>query len=231
MARRDRLLFFDTETTGLPKRPEAPASHSANWPRVVQLAWILTDSCGRTIREGNHLVRPRGWRIQPGALRCHGITLQQARQEGAPLAVVMRRFATDLLQTDTVIGHNVMFDHRIVGAEFFRLGQGNPLQKRHAQCTMKMGHGFLQKRPEDPSDSPIHRRRFRSRPSPPGLDRLYRALFGRRLEGAHDALVDARACMECYFEMRRQSSPESEGTSANRMFAAESVAKATSSSS
>ena len=207
MAARNRLLFFDTETTGLPKRMEAPTSHLANWPRVVQLAWILTDDGGREISHGSYLIRPRGWRMQAGAQRCHGITVQQAKKEGVPLGIVMRRFATDLLQTDTVIGHNVMFDHRIVGAEFFRLGQGNPLLKRHVQCTMKMGQGFLARRKADPSDSPAHLRQRRSGPVPPSLDRLHRALFDRPVTGAHDALVDARACMACYFEMRRQTQP------------------------
>lgn len=204
MAGRNRLLFFDTETTGLPRRMDAPTSHLANWPRVVQLAWLLTDDSGRLISSGNHVVRPRGWRMQSGALRCHGITLQQARQEGQPLAVVMRRFATDLLQTDTVIGHNVMFDHRIVGAEFYRLGQGNPLLRRHVQCTMRIGQGFLAKRQADPEDAPSHRRSRRN-PVPPSLDRLHRALFGKKVIDAHDAMADTRACMACYFEMQRQT--------------------------
>lgn len=205
MATRNRLLFFDTETTGLPKRMEAPTSHLANWPRVVQLAWILTCDNGTEINSGNFLIQPRGWRIQPGALRCHGITHQQAKQQGEPLAVVMRRFATDLLQTDTVIGHNVMFDHRILGAEFFRLGQGNPMLRRHVQCTMKIGQGFLAKRAADPTDSPLSKRRYSGKPMAPGLDRLHRALFGKGVQGAHDAMVDARACMDCYFEMRNQA--------------------------
>lgn len=31
-------LFFDTETTGLPKNWKAPVSDLNNWPRLVQLA-------------------------------------------------------------------------------------------------------------------------------------------------------------------------------------------------
>ncbi len=36
-------LFFDTETTGIPKNRKAPISDSTNWPRLVQLAWLITD--------------------------------------------------------------------------------------------------------------------------------------------------------------------------------------------
>ena len=31
-------LFFDTETTGLPRNYKAPSSDTRNWPRLVQLA-------------------------------------------------------------------------------------------------------------------------------------------------------------------------------------------------
>ena len=37
-------LFFDTETTGLPLRWNAPITDIANWPRLVQLAWIVYDT-------------------------------------------------------------------------------------------------------------------------------------------------------------------------------------------
>jgi hypothetical protein len=34
-------LFFDTETTGLPKNYKAPVTDLNNWPRLVQLAWLF----------------------------------------------------------------------------------------------------------------------------------------------------------------------------------------------
>ncbi len=39
-------LVFDTETTGLPKKWNAPLSDLDNWPRCVQLAWQLHDAKG-----------------------------------------------------------------------------------------------------------------------------------------------------------------------------------------
>lgn len=145
VSRSTRYLFFDTETSGLPRQMDAPVARLENWPRVVQLAWILTDFQGRVISQRQYLIQPTGWRMQPGALRVHGITLAHARRHGHPLPDVLHRFALDLLQTDSIIGHNVQFDQKILGAEFLRLGQTNPLQRRHAQCTMKMGAVFLQR--------------------------------------------------------------------------------------
>ncbi|KAF0237889.1 MAG: DNA polymerase III subunit [Prolixibacteraceae bacterium] len=42
-------LFFDTETTGLPKNWKAPVTDLNNWPRLVQLAYLLYDSDGNQI--------------------------------------------------------------------------------------------------------------------------------------------------------------------------------------
>ncbi|PJB57251.1 MAG: 3'-5' exonuclease, partial [Bacteroidetes bacterium CG_4_9_14_3_um_filter_41_19] len=35
------FLIFDTETTGLPQRYDAPLTDFDNWPRMIQLAWQL----------------------------------------------------------------------------------------------------------------------------------------------------------------------------------------------
>ena len=43
-------LFFDTETTGLPRNWKAPVTDLNNWPRMVQIAWILSDSFNKELR-------------------------------------------------------------------------------------------------------------------------------------------------------------------------------------
>ena len=42
-------LFLDTETTGLPLRYGRPAAQIGNWPRLVQVAWLLTDADGHPV--------------------------------------------------------------------------------------------------------------------------------------------------------------------------------------
>ena len=53
-------LFFDTETTGLPKDFKIPRYVVSNWPRLVQLSWIVTDENGNKLKSGDHIVRPSG---------------------------------------------------------------------------------------------------------------------------------------------------------------------------
>ena len=50
------FLIFDTETTGLPKRWNAPVSDSNNWPRCVQLAWQFHDETGKCLEYKNYII-------------------------------------------------------------------------------------------------------------------------------------------------------------------------------
>ena len=51
-------LIFDTETTGLPKRWNAPITDTDNWPRCIQIAWQLHDDMGRCLEHQDYLIRP-----------------------------------------------------------------------------------------------------------------------------------------------------------------------------
>ena len=44
-------LIFDTETTGLPKRWDAPLNDLDNWPRCVQVAWQIHDNKGELVSQ------------------------------------------------------------------------------------------------------------------------------------------------------------------------------------
>ena len=47
-------LFFDTETTGLPKNWKAPITDFNNWPRLVQLAFLTFDKDGNYPLNSRH---------------------------------------------------------------------------------------------------------------------------------------------------------------------------------
>ena len=78
-------LFFDTETTGLPKNWKAPITDLNNWPRMVQLAWLLYDNSGTLLNKEAYIIRPDGFTIPEESCRVHGITTQRALDEGVPL--------------------------------------------------------------------------------------------------------------------------------------------------
>ena len=85
-------LIFDTETTGLPKRWDAPITDTDNWPRCIQIAWQLHDAMGNCIDHQDYLVKPDGFNIPYDAEKIHGISTELAAEQGISLAEVLEKF-------------------------------------------------------------------------------------------------------------------------------------------
>jgi DNA polymerase-3 subunit epsilon len=185
------LLFFDTETSGLPRRWNAPTSDLANWPRLVQLGWVLVSPDGQEEARSCRLVKPEGLTISYGATRQHGISTEYALRHGEPLQEVLDEFRAALENVTQVVGHNISFDLNIVGAELLRQGWVNALVTRPSICTMREGTDYCQ----------LPGRYGYKWPT---LTELHFKLFGTEFESAHDALADTEACMRCYFELRNK---------------------------
>ncbi|MDZ7772210.1 MAG: hypothetical protein U5K31_05640 [Balneolaceae bacterium] len=57
------LFLFDVETNGLPQKWDANVEDIDNWPRLVQLAWILCNSEGEIIYQKDSIVKPDGFKV------------------------------------------------------------------------------------------------------------------------------------------------------------------------
>ena len=195
-------LFLDTETTGLPLRYDAPASQVRNWPRLVQIAWLLTDEHGHELAARSFIIRPDGFVIPEDAVRVHGITTEMARRRGVDVRSALDALSTDLAGVRLWVAHNVQFDNGVVGAEFYRAGHGaNPLDSLQHYCTMRESTERCQI-PGGPYGQRTRSPALRGWKWP-RLDQLYGTLFGERLEASHEALADVRACARCFFELMR----------------------------
>ena len=62
-------LFFDTETTGLPRSWKAPVHDLSNWPRLVQLAYLLYDNSGNLVLSADRIIKPEDFTIPVSASR------------------------------------------------------------------------------------------------------------------------------------------------------------------
>ena len=131
------FLFFDTETTGLPRQWKAPVEDLDNWPRMIQLAWLLYDEDGNEIIRSNDIVKPEGFRIPKAASAIHGITTEKAMEEGVELGDVLRKFTYALDGADYLVAHNIEFDDKIVGAELLRKEMHSDFFTHKRICTMK----------------------------------------------------------------------------------------------
>lgn len=81
-------LFFDTETTGLPRNRNAPVSDLNNWPRLVQIVWLLYDVSEKQISSHDYIIKPQGFTIPSDSAKVHGISTERANKEGVPLKYV-----------------------------------------------------------------------------------------------------------------------------------------------
>ncbi|MCH7525361.1 MAG: 3'-5' exonuclease, partial [Bacteroidetes bacterium] len=96
-------LIFDTETTGLPKRWNAPITDTNNWPRCIQIAWQLHDESGNLIEHQDYLVQPEGFNIPYDAEKIHGISTELAQEQGIPLSEVLEKFNEALNKTKFIV--------------------------------------------------------------------------------------------------------------------------------
>ena len=183
-------LFFDTETTGIPANYKAPISDLENWPRLVQLSWILTDSTGKELRVKDYIIKPNGFTIPMESTNVHGISTEIAENKGALLRSVLDEFVSDLNSADTIVGHNIDFDKKVIGAEFLRTGiELDLLLNKPTICTMKSSTDYC-KLPGN------YGYKW------PTLQDLYYKLFGNYFEDAHNSLNDIKATKECFFELK-----------------------------
>jgi len=182
------FLFFDTETTGLPKNYQVPAEDTDNWPRLVQLAWLLSDKNGNEVARNSLIIKPEGFIIPEQASAVHGITTEQAIQEGIELTKALTEFSKALATTKILVAHNISFDEKIMGAEFIRKDIKHNLIELPKICTMQKSTDYCQ----------IEGNYGYKWPK---LIELHQKLFNEDFEDAHDALADVKACARCFFEL------------------------------
>jgi DNA polymerase III epsilon subunit-like protein len=182
-------LFFDTETNGLPANFSAPPSTGNNWPRIIQLAWVLCDENLNPIEHSCDLIKPDGWIIPNEKFWIdNGYSTETNNQNGLPLPFAMAKFIVALQKSKYGIAHNMDFDFPIIASEMMRydMKSSNKVQKI---CTMKTATDFC------------NLKNARGCKKWPKLEELHTILFGESFDGAHDALEDVRATVRCFQQM------------------------------
>lgn len=133
-------IVVDTETTGLIKdrNLRATKKNLDNFPRIVEIAWGVYSRAGELISEGGYLIK-QSEPIPADATKVHGITNEDCEKEGCELAEVLEKLAKDVDGCLRVVGHNVMFDKKIIEAEYIRKSMTKPFVGMSAYDTLQMG--------------------------------------------------------------------------------------------
>lgn len=193
------ILAFDTETTGLPDFKAR--SVDPTQPHLVQLALVTFDDDGAEQEAVSVIVRPDGWIITPELTAIHGISHERAMDEGIPEDTATQMFVTFQAKAALRVAHNESFDRRILRIAMTRAAIERDfieaIEKRPSYCTCNEAKPIVNLPPTEKMMAVG----FKG-PKPPKLEECFAHFFNEGLPGAHDALVDARACARLYFHLK-----------------------------
>jgi DNA polymerase III epsilon subunit-like protein len=181
-------IFIDTETTGLPIMIGYNRYHPYyqleyyDKSRMIELGYIVYDSDNNKIKEFNKLIKPNNFEITNTEI--HGITNDQAINEGISIVDALKELEQDLKYADTIIAHNINFDINIILSEASRAKCTKlveSLHKKVKKCTFKLAQS-------------IYKKNFK-------LVNLYSHLFNKEIVQDHRALSDVKILVDCYYEL------------------------------
>jgi len=199
----DNLLFIDTEASGLPKKWNLPYSNVDNWPFSVQISWLIYNQSGNFIKQENHYINDNDFKITPAALNIHGITQEFLKQHGEPRHEILQRLAQDIqVYQPLLIGHFMELDLHMISADFFRSGIENQALNLYTFCTMVATKQLI----HHPQSKYLR------------LGELYQLLFDKELKHQHNALNDATATAQCFFELLKRGEIDDDYISKQHLF-------------
>lgn len=140
----DRLLIFDTATTG--RWRFNVSDDSSIQPHLVRLAYLVTDN-GEMMLDESQLIRPLdGWFYEPGAIAQHGVTPELATERGISPAEAWSQFSSQMAQADLIVAFNTDFHLRVIERTCQEV-TGQPLRALNAkiECAMRVATPFVRK--------------------------------------------------------------------------------------
>ena len=188
------FLIFDTETTGLPKKFNAPITDTDNWPRCVQIAWQLHNEYGELLDHQDYLIKPEGYNIPYDSEQIHGISTELAEEKGEDLEKVLYLFNEALSKSKFVVGQNLKFDLNIMKCEYFRKEVATTLDKLPTLDTCTETTAAMCQLPGGKYG------KFKL----PTLTELHQYLFNIPFAEAHNATADVEATTRCFLELIRR---------------------------
>jgi DNA polymerase III epsilon subunit-like protein len=205
---RNKILVFDTETTGL-----------YSIPRIIQIAYCKYYKTGVNHSQHSHyirqltdqelvdLIREEKPSVNPiieakkirrgeiGAQAVHQIPWEIIHDRALPtLRTVLERFNAALKDVELIVGHNVDYDIRVVYNEARRVGFKELMQKMLTipyVDTMKIAKNIVDARDKD------------GKSKMPNLGETFKKLFPDAPDvlGFHNAIVDVDVTARCFFRL------------------------------
>lgn len=188
------ILFWDTETTGLPLFHEP--SEDPRQPHIVQFAAAVVDiDRWVALTSVDLIAKPEGWEIPDDVASIHGITTDRAHALGVPERDIVALLLS-IGAGRTHVAHNSPFDERIARIalkRFFSDEEAEAFKGRTFECTQRMATPIMNL-PPTPKMVAARRRG----PKSANLREAYQFFTGKPLQNAHSAMADVRGCVAVY---------------------------------
>lgn len=180
------ILFIDTETSDIPRQWGASTKEVEKWPYILQIAWTICTKEGTEIETRNFYINPGNIFFNPDSQKLHKITSEFLTGKGVPREKVIKVLANDIETfRPMIVGHFLNLDWKMIEVSFNRAQIEQNFNNLPKFCTMI--------NTQTPFERPNGQRFLR-------LNELYSSLFGKEMENQHNALADALATKECFFE-------------------------------
>lgn len=134
-----KIVFYDTETSGLPIRKYEFGRLYITQPYIVQLAWLIYDTEKETIEKYIRYVKVnKSIHISEKSTEIHGITREILEEKGQHLIDVLNDFRKSTQHSELFVAHNVAFDKPLIEKECERNDLECVFNKQvEHYCTMK----------------------------------------------------------------------------------------------
>ncbi len=186
-----KVLVFDTETTGLPKR-YAKYTDTHEWPHIIQISYIYYDTDTHNFTVFDHIIKlDPVVVVSEKSIEIHKITKEISQEKGVSIKQVLHEFIALARHADYVIGHNLQFDKNMVIVECIRNRVMSPfLNKTFKEyCTMKQSVDICRLN----SKNNYHKYKY------PKLEELHWFLFNILAKNLHNSLCDVIVTLRCFY--------------------------------
>lgn len=188
-----KILFFDTETTGLISKTV--------FPYIVQFSYIVYDTeTSSIILKYDEIIKlPPTIEIPEESTNIHHITTEMSKNSTVEILDCLKEFIANCKEVDLIVGHNLLFDNQMVIGELKR-HQGDEyitlFTSMKFYCTMQETTKFC-----NISATTKMMSRYIKYPK---LIELHDKLFGENTLSLplHNSFNDVMVCFKCYFKYR-----------------------------
>ena len=195
-----KLLFLDTETTGLPKKRNASIYDIDLWPHIIQISFIIYDTELNEITSKYDTIisLSDSVNISQDSVMIHGITRDQSLKFGISIYDALSNLYSAVNICDLIIGHNISFDKQIVIVEYIRLNIKSNLSGKPTFCTMRNYTNLcnIPKLSQTPTKN-INPTSFKY----PKLSELHKHIFNKNPSNIHNSYNDILICLRCYMKL------------------------------